>query len=522
MRTRMRNSRVGVGGTALAVRRSSVAGRQPPGFAPRLLGHLLRHLKKGLAPGPARESRKLSLLSLRSTLLFAFGALVTFHLAFTFARAGFLVSVFLFCMFSLSRAPSRRAAIYTGAALGIVLYAPHLGFFFRIFGFAAVALWMVMAFWTSLFLFLSNMCVRRCERSCSAVAVPVIWLGQEFFRSELYYLRFSWLAAGYAFSDRPGHVPLSLVGVYGAGFVLMLLSGLLHLIPRKAAVSLGVTALIALSVLNNLPPRGGPGPGGGPLFVGVQLEDPTVDQVVEHLDRAIGRHPDADLVVLSEYSFHRGVPEAVRRWCRNNQRHLILGSVDHPRGAAGGRYNTAFVVAPDGEVAFKQAKSVPVQFFQDGLPAARQDVWDSPWGKVGICICYDLSYTRVTDRLVRMGARVIVVPTMDVERWGEAEHTLAARVAPIRAAEYGLPVFRLASSGISQVVRADGVETARAPFPGQGEIMAARITMADGGSIPIDRCLGLAAVIVCAGWLAVCTGLSLWRRVSRKDRTLAR
>ncbi len=45
---------------------------------------------------------------------------------------------------------------------------------------------------------------------------------------------------------------------------------------------------------------------------------------------------------------------------------------------------------------FKQAKSVPIEFFQDGRPAAEQRLWHSPWGNLGICICYDLSYSRVT------------------------------------------------------------------------------------------------------------------------------
>ena len=95
-----------------------------------------------------------------------------------------------------------------------------------------------------------------------------------------------------------------------------------------------------------------------------------------------------------------------------------------------------------------QERAHPV--FKDGLPAPEQKVWDSPWGKIGICICYDLSYTRVTDALVRQGAQMLIVPTMDVETWGQHQHELHARIAPVRAAEYGILIFRVASSGISQ------------------------------------------------------------------------
>jgi len=145
--------------------------------------------------------------------------------------------------------------------------------------------------------------------------------------------------------------------------------------------------------------------------------------------------------------------------------YLIVGGEDPATN--GNYYNTAFVIGTDGEIVFKQAKSVPIQFFKDGLPAREQKLWDSPWGKIGICICYDLSYSRVTDRLIRLGAQAIIAPTMDVADWGRHEHELHARIAPIRAAEYGVPIFRVASSGISQLVNRNGDVQASAPFPGE-------------------------------------------------------
>ncbi len=148
---------------------------------------------------------------------------------------------------------------------------------------------------------------------------------------------------------------------------------------------------------------------------------------------------------------------------------------------------------------FQQAKCVPIQFFKDGLPAPRQEVWNSPWGKVGICICYDLSYTRVTDRLVEEGAQLLIVPTMDVEDWGWHEHQLHSRVAPVRAAEYGIPIFRLASSGISQAVSGNGHVIARTSFPGSLDVLSAQLRLQGRGTLPLDRylaplCVGITAV----------------------------
>ncbi len=90
---------------------------------------------------------------------------------------------------------------------------------------------------------------------------------------------------------------------------------------------------------------------------------------------------------------------------------------------------------------------------------------------------------------------------MDVTDWGAHEHWLHTRVAPVRAAEYGIPVFRLASSGISQAVDPNGVVLKTAPFPGQGEMLFAELRLGKGGSLPVDRylapvCVGVAGLFV--------------------------
>src|SRR5262249_35811107 len=151
---------------------------------------------------------------------------------------------------------------------------------------------------------------------------------------------------------------------------------------------------------------------------------------------------------------------------------------------------------PTGEIVFRQGKKVPIQFFKDGLPAAEQKLWNSPWGNIGICICYDLSYSRVTDRLVEEGAQALIVPTMDIVDWGKRQHELHARVAPVRAAEYGIPVFRVASSGISQLIESGGRTRASAPCPGEGAMLAGVLEMPDRGHLPFDRWLAPSATIV--------------------------
>ena len=184
-------------------------------------------------------------------------------------------------------------------------------------------------------------------------------------------------------------------------------------------------------------------------------------------------------------------------------------------------YDTAFVIGPEGKILFTQAKCVPIQVMHDGLPATQQRVWDSPWGKIGICICYDLSYRRVTDALIRQEAQLLIVPSMDAAGWGKQEHELHALVAPVRAAEYQVPIFRVCTSGISQYVAAGGAVEASAPFPGQGAVLASEVLFAGTrfsppASIPVDQYLAPAAAIADAAAAAFVLVARMFRRIQRR------
>jgi apolipoprotein N-acyltransferase len=248
---------------------------------------------------------------------------------------------------------------------------------------------------------------------------------------------------------------------------------------------------------------------------GVQLEFPNDHQVLAALNQARAKFPDTQLFMLSEYTFQSPPPPEVRDWCAANQVFLVVGGKE-PLGDTN-FYNTAYVIGTNGAIVHQQVKSVPIQFFKDGLPAPERTVWDSPWGKFGVLTCYDLSYTRVVDDFVRQGAIALLNPTMDVAEWGESQHRLHARVAPMRAAEYGIPIFRVASSGISQIVSRTGRVIASAPFQGSdytgdGEIIAGLLPLNARPSLPWDRWLAPG----CVGLTALALFASLWP--ARKPR----
>ena len=99
---------------------------------------------------------------------------------------------------------------------------------------------------------------------------------------------------------------------------------------------------------------------------------------------------------------------------------------------------------------------------------------------------------------------------MDVDFWGKHQHELHSRVAPVRAAEYGIPIFRVASSGISQAVTGGGQVVAQTSIGSYGEIFSAQLRLPRQGSIPIDRYLAPLCVGV-TGIVTVLLLLLAWR-----------
>jgi len=430
-------------------------------------------------------------------------AVACFHAAYTSTKhpaAGLLIFGYAYFLVRLTDQPTVRRAFYFGLATGFLCYAPQLFFFWLIFGPAAIALWTVLAFWIGLFAAMVCGSIRRWGKVKATWLIPVIWTGLEYFRSELYYLKFSWLNIGYAL---PAPFSYCGMGMYGIGFIVF---GIIVVIYYWRAFKVTwfetilILGILFIVLALYLPTLAKSKWKVTPLtLVGVQMEFPSPGVLPKALDKALAKNPGAQIFVLSEYTLDGPVPDSLKQWCREHSRFLIVGGKD-PVGADN-FYDTAFVVSPNGEIVFKQVKSVPIQFFKDGLPAPKQEVWNSPWGKIGIGICYDLSYTRVTDRLVDEGAQLLIVPTMDVEDWGRHQHELHARIAPVRAAEYGIPIFRLASSGISQAVAGGGNVVAKTSFPGSLDILSATLRLPVRGSLPLDRflaplCTGITAVVL--------------------------
>lgn len=474
-------------------------------------------------------------LSWQCGLLFAAVGVVAFHLAFASAALSFLILLFLFAFVRLSSLPTPRQAFYFGLAMGYAVYSPHLTFFWTIFGWPAIALWTVLAFWLGLFTTMVQVCRKRLGPVTTAILIPFLWTGLEYFRSELYYLRFSWLSVGYVFPESPQVLAATRLGVYGIGWIAAACaSGLDLLNGITRTLSLAVVLLISAITVNLPQPTRSRSSGQHVKVAGIQLEFPDEGQLLPALDRIVREDGSVEMIVLSEYTLQRPPNRELKDWCRRNRRFLAIGgkdfSLEDSRSAADGGSassapaiggdrlvnntvaaaatgskfaNTVFVIDPNGEVVFRQIKCVPIQFFDDGIPAPEQRLWESPWGRIGFCICYDLSYQKVTDRLIQIGAQGLIVLSADETDWGLEQHLQHSRIAPTRAAEHGIPIFRVACTGFSQWLAPDGRVLASASFPGYGEIIRGRLELDRPGRLPFDHwlapvCSGIAGIVFLA------------------------
>ncbi|HNT54248.1 MAG TPA: nitrilase-related carbon-nitrogen hydrolase [Anaerolineaceae bacterium] len=121
------------------------------------------------------------------------------------------------------------------------------------------------------------------------------------------------------------------------------------------------------------------------------------------------------------------------------QAHLALGYVVVEEN---GLRNEATIINPDGQFLGVFGKDHPVTFGgETSLTRGTYPVYDTPIGKLGTIICYDLDYTDTARKLVAQGAQLIGVPSND---WS----TIADK-------HYAHVVFRAVENRVA-MVKADG------------------------------------------------------------------
>ena len=437
-------------------------------------------------------------LSLKEALSWALAAIGCFQVAFLSNLLGFALVGYFAALLNLRRVSSGPSAFGWGFLVGYANAAIGSAFFYNIFDVGALVLWGVLALFSGLLVLGLHVIQKRWGGGWALLWAPILWLGLEWLRAEGYYLRFSWLSPGYVFANSPQSHVLMRLGLYTFGAILMALTAVTFRVPGMARLMAVAFLTFGLFLLSNLPTVtfGLKDTTSATTIrvTGLHLESTGSEAIIEALDRARSEHPETDIYILGEYTFSTTPMDAVKAWCRSNNAYLIGGGAQFYE--AGEYENTAWVVDPNGAIPFSQVKSVPIQFFDDGRPAEAQRVWDSPWGPIGIAICYDLSFRKVMDAYVAQGAQALLIPSREDVSWGAQQFSQHARVAPIRSSEYRIPVARVGAQRTdAQICDGDGRILAAVSHREAGAILSSEIALAGPGRVPVDRWLGPLALL---------------------------
>lgn len=150
----------------------------------------------------------------------------------------------------------------------------------------------------------------------------------------------------------------------------------------------------------------------------------------------------------------------ISRWARENGIWLSLGGFQERIEGEGKIYNSHLIVDDSGEIAATYRK---IHLFSAQLPdgssygedvAVRPGesvvVCDSPYGKLGLTICYDLRFFDLFGELRELGAQIILVPAAFTTITGAAHWEVLLRA---RAIETQCYVVAAAQVGIHNRVR---------------------------------------------------------------------
>jgi deaminated glutathione amidase len=146
---------------------------------------------------------------------------------------------------------------------------------------------------------------------------------------------------------------------------------------------------------------------------------------------------------------------AFRALARETGAWLLVGSLWIKRGDAGRNVNRSYLIGADGGIAAAYDK---IHMFDVDLPSGEKyresknfapgdtaRVAATPWGLLGMTVCYDLRFPQLYRALAQAGAALIAIPSSFTQPTGEAHWHVLVRA---RAIETGAFVFAPAQCGV--------------------------------------------------------------------------
>ncbi len=346
-------------------------------------------------------------------------------------------------------------AFFLGLLHGTLSYGLTLYWFFNIFSLLGILLFAILGMFTALFCFFRSYLYRRSMPDfLNVVVITTLWTGIEFFRSELFFLRFPWATPGSALG--PALVS-PILGVYGASFSIVLAAASL---TRRKTILVGL--ILCTTVLFLGSNRAKPVEPAEDTSISVTVVQSEKSQLSYYL--ALTRQEDpseCDLILWPEYALPYDVRKRPKEYeellalCEEMDTILVVGTQTTGDNGKKDWRNTSLVLDQNG-VLGEYYKARPVHFFDDGTPGENFDPIQTDIGHFGTPICFDCDYTAICRKMTDLGAEYFAVSSYDSESWSATQHLQHSVFFRMRAAENGRWLACAASSGVSQIIDPHG------------------------------------------------------------------
>ena len=336
------------------------------------------------------------------------------------------------------------------------------------------------------------------QRLAYSFLVAVVWTGLEILRGHVI-TGLPWAGLGHSqWRNLPLIQISSVVGMYGVTFLIAMINGavanfFIHIREWRSSLKAAVVplALVLISLIYGWIAMTGSPQG---ETIKIALVPGNVEQMdklkawrsggVRRIFNKYARITEAvaaekpDLIVWPEtsvpqYTFITGFPpdglvSRVQRW----NSYFLMGTPHAERAPERKTYNAAFLLSPEGEEVDRYYKIhlVPVsEYFplKRYLPESWQDLvagvsdWESgseqivfsaPPAEFGLVICFESIFPKLFRKAVGKGVNLMGIITNDAWFKGTYAAQQHNSMAPFRAVENRVSVFRCANYGISCII----------------------------------------------------------------------
>ncbi len=415
----------------------------------------------------------------------------------------------------------------------------------------SISLSIVLAAYLALYVAGTMALVRWCAGAGISLLVsfPLIWTALEYVRSFLL-TGFPWASLAYSqYRTLPLIQVADLAGIYGLGCLIAFANVVAAMVvkslvlrdgTRYPARSGAILVLLLLAVLGYGAFRLNAPESGKPIRVALvqgnipqdikwspAFQQETVN-IYERLSRTVAPG-SSDLLVWPEsalpfyFQMEEQYAGRVRSLARELKSSLVVGSPAYEKEDGKVRYlNSAFLIGPGGEILGRGDKVHLVPFGEyvplagvlpfvhklvegvgDFSPGREMAPLSTPFGKLGVLVCFEGIFPEISRDYVRQGGALLVNITNDAWYGRSSAPAQHLSMAVFRAVENRVPLVRAANTGITSVIDSKGHFQGmtrifqEAVLTGEVRLGTERTVYTRSGDLFAWGCLG--AVVIMAG-----------------------